>query len=114
MKKYIFSGRSDDTFGEYETSKDDYDNCASGEPIKFELKDANGFGFFVAGQYSPNGSGCWSIAVEPIDEDKYPDWEIKFVSPSDHNPCPYTMLLSIEAPDDAILTCLSRDPDNSD
>jgi hypothetical protein len=36
-KTLRFEGFSDDTFGEL-TTREDYDNCASGEPITFLVK----------------------------------------------------------------------------
>jgi hypothetical protein len=55
MKTLRFEGYSDDTFGEYAVTRDDYDNCASGEPVEFlitapSLPEA---GMVVTGQHCP-------------------------------------------------------------
>ena len=117
MKTYIFAGFSDDTFGEYAITKDDYDNCASGKPIAWKLTTPDGNGFYISGQYSPHHSGGWSISVEPIETDgaeieidTYPFWPMRFASPVGHKigPALYSMVLEIDAPDDAVLVCMER------
>jgi len=115
MKTYIFAGFSDDTFGEYAITKDDYDNCASGKPIAWILSTPDGNGFVISGQYSPNQSGGWSIAVEPVEADSpcnegYPYWPMRFANPIGHEirPAHYSMVLEIDAPDDAVLVCMER------
>jgi len=47
MQEFKFEGCSDDTFGEYGVTNDDYDNCASGEPIRFQLTMPDGAGIIV-------------------------------------------------------------------
>jgi hypothetical protein len=39
MPTLRFEGYSDDTFGEYAHTNNDYDNCASGESIEFLVED---------------------------------------------------------------------------
>ena len=103
MKQLIFHGYSDDTFGEYGVFRDDYDNCASGSPIRFVVE-AGGNRLLVSGQYSPTNSGCWSIAVEPLNEDNMPNWKMYF----DKSDCSYSPALCIEVPDDVSLHCMER------
>lgn len=107
MKIYKFEGASDDTFGEYAVTSDDYDNCANGAPIRYRLATPNGAGIIVTGCYAHGvlGNGCWMIGVEAIDEDKQIDWQIT------HNPSHegYRGQLLVVAPDDAELVCLNRD-----
>ena len=73
-------GSSDDTFGVYGAGPDDdFDNCASGEPIVFKVSHGDD-AFFVVGQYGAR-SGGWCIGVEPCDEPDerhIPDWPMRF------------------------------------
>ncbi|QDU33780.1 hypothetical protein KS4_18370 [Poriferisphaera corsica] len=108
-KTYVFYGCSDDTFGEYNITNDDYDNCASNEPIRWRLKDSNGYGYFIDGQYSEKQSGCWSIRVEPIEENRNPNWPMRFANPSEYRATPYSMVLVVDAPCDATLVSLERE-----
>jgi len=101
MKRFQFMGNSDDTFGEYSETKDDYDNCASGEPIQYEVSLSDGSGILVTGIYGGKhgmGNGCWMIGVESLDEDKPVDWVINMY-PSHLD---YHNLLIVVAPDDAV------------
>lgn len=104
MKTLIFSGSSDDTFGH---QSDDYDNCASGEPITFQIKrgeDEDFEGLFVIGQYGIKKlPGVWSIGIAPIDEDcPLPDWEMEWSAQS------YSTVLKIKVPGDCEIKCLNR------
>ena len=108
-KTYRFEGYSDDTFGEYAVTLDDYDNCASGEPIKFELAH-DGAALIIVGQYCPESCGGWLIGVACFDEDNVPDWPVWL---STKGECPYSPALYIKAPDGAVLTCLNRDEGES-
>lgn len=108
-KTLIFRGYSDDTFGE-ETTGDDFDNCASGEPIRY-LITVPGVpgGVVLVGQYAPEGCGGWLIGAAPHDPDHadlpLPPWPILL------QPCadtPYSPELRIMVPDGAVLTCLER------
>ncbi len=106
MKRYIFQGSSDDTFGEYEQTSDDYDNCATGEPIQFRLSTPDGAGVIVTGMYcnEANRGDGWLIGAETLDEDKPIDWAIT-LHPSYEG---YRGMMRVDAPDDATLTCLNR------
>ena len=104
MKEFVFNGHSDDTFGEYKQTNDDHDNCASGEPILYELKKPDGAGILVSGTYSVNGTGCWMIGASLIDEDKPVDWKITMNISRDK----YFNEMVVEASDDAELTCITR------
>ena len=77
-----FEGYSDDTFGEIAHTKDDYDNCASGEPIEYLVAHrASGTGVVVTGQHCPGKSGSWMIGVANWDPDfadtDFPRWPMR-------------------------------------
>ena len=101
MKLLRFSGYSDDTFGEYGVTNEDYDNCASGKPIAFKVWSASAQdGLVVVGQYCPGPCTGWLIGVARADEDddKYlPAWPMRF----ERGDRSYAPTLVIEAPDDA-------------
>lgn len=100
MKKLKFQGYSDDTFGEYKETGIDFDNCASGSPIRFRLDSSEG-SMLVVGQYARLGTPCWVIGIGQVDEDVLiPDWEMRFSSEG------YTTVLTMTVPDDTTLTCL--------
>lgn len=107
MKEFIFMGCSDDTFGEYGVTQDDYDNCSSGEPIQYKLSVGDS-GLVITGCYASayvsKGDG-WMIGVSNLNEDKPVDWNISL------DPCfkGYKGKLVVVAPDNAKLTCLNRD-----
>ncbi len=101
MKKYVFEGASDDTFGEYNETQVDYDNCASGEPIQFKVQAPDGSGVLVTGIYGGKyemGNGCWMIGVESLDEDEPVDWDIR-TFPSYEG---YRNRVVIVAPEDSV------------
>ena len=108
MKTLIFGGSSDDTFGEITPRGDDYDNCASGEPIEWRIDSAEG-SLIVVGQYCPGSAGGWLVGVAPVDNERYtqaiPPWPIR-IRPGER--C-YSPELEIDVPDDATLRCLTRD-----
>ena len=106
MKAFKFQGYSDDTFGEYNITNDDYDNCASGEPIQYLLQTPDGAGIIVTGLYGHkiNKSVLWMIGVEAVSEQKTIDWEIT-IKPNHEG---YRNQLIVIAPDNAKLTCLNR------
>lgn len=98
MKTLKFMGYGDDTFGEYGTTKDDIDNCASCEPIQCVIE-ADGTALVVTGQYDRNGTGTWDIGISLQDEDlSYPDWDMRISFEE------YTTVLEIDVPDDFELT----------
>lgn len=105
MQEFKFEGCSDDTFGEYGVTNDDYDNCASGEPIRFQLITPDGAGIIVTGCYGEKlGNGCWMIGAELLDEDKPVDWKITMNIAHEG----YRNQMIVLAPDEAHLTCLTR------
>lgn len=75
IKTLVFSGYSDDTFGEWTTGMD-YDNCASMRPITFRIMDGDKVVLYVTGQYSRHHNGCWEISVCQPAEDDIPDIEM--------------------------------------
>jgi hypothetical protein len=100
MPTLRFEGYSDDTFGEYAVTNEDYDNAASGKPIRFRVE-ADGLALIVSGQYAPKGTGGWLIGVASIDEPNgddipLPPWPIRIGPGTDR---PYTPALYIDVPD---------------
>lgn len=92
-----FHGQSDDTFGEYGETYQDYDNCASGKPIQCIIDCEEHGRLLVVGQYSPDlSSGCWVISIGKVeDADVFPEWKIKL---GECQHVPYSMELEIEIP----------------
>jgi hypothetical protein len=105
-----FQGNSDDTFGLINDIGDDYDNCASMKPIRYQIT-AGGKGLRVTGQYSPGNSGCWLIGVEYAQEDHQPDWPCWFEFGPEHG---YSPTLCLQVPQDAVINCMERDVDGRD
>lgn len=108
MKTLIFGGYSDDTFGEITPRGDDFDNCASGEPIEWLIQSpSEGLGILIVGQYAPTDRGGWLIGASPWDPEHIdqppPNWPIRMMRRPD---CPYSLALEIDVPDDATLRCL--------
>lgn len=109
MKTLRFAGNSDDTFGEYGVTNDDYDNCASGEPIEFMVSSGTER-LMVTGQYCPSRmSGGWMIGVTSVIDPGGPDrpipaWPIRF----EQSEREYSPVLIIVAPDDVEVRCLTR------
>lgn len=103
MKYLRFYGNSDDTFGEYGVTDDDYDNCASGKPIAYKVSASDGE-LIVVGQYAPRptDSGCWMIGVMLVEDKPLPPWIITFESQHE-----YSHALAIEAPDDVKVECIN-------
>jgi hypothetical protein len=104
-----FEGYSDDTFGEYGATNDDYDNCASGEPIEYLVQDpVTGLAVIVTGQHCPGKSTGWLIGVSNgNDNAPFPAWPMRF-EPQDQ---PYgdEVRLVIEAPGSVAVRCLTRE-----
>lgn len=100
MKTLKFEGYSDDTFG---CDEADYDNCASGQPIVFNVV-SGGAGVVVSGQYAPVHCGGWLVGVstyDPTHDDvSLPPWPMR-IEPGSST---YTPALIIEVPDDAEVT----------
>jgi len=114
-----FEGYSDDTFGEYAHSNDDYDNCASGEPIEYlvlgpAVDGQTPSGIVVTGHYYPGESYSWMIGVANYDPDfedrNLPDWPMRIEPASSTR---YNPSLLIEAPEGVTLRCLTRDKEAS-
>ena len=110
MPKLIFEGHSDDTFGEYNHTKDDYDCCGSGAMIVFSVTDESE-GLNVVGQYA-NASwpdecpACWMIGVQPIEEDvPIPNWPMRFETAKNG----YSPRLVIDAPSGVVVRCMNRE-----
>jgi hypothetical protein len=101
MKTLRFEGFSDDTFGEL-TTREDYDNCASGDPIVFLVSSSEG-SLLVTGQYCPGDATGWQISIARADEDDdtpIPAWPMRI----EHAERSYSPRLVIEAPDDVTVT----------
>lgn len=92
-----FHGQSDDTFGEYGETYQDYANCASGKPIQCIIDCEEHGRLLVVGQYSPDlSSGCWVISIGKVeDADAFPEWKMKL---GECQHVPYSMELEIEIP----------------
>lgn len=97
----IFYGASDDLF-EIEGSK-------AGEPDEIDPSSAvkimaGDIGLIVVATYAPaNAVGCWAIGICQIEEDQpLPDWPMKFTTGAPS--LGYSVVLTIEAPDDAVMT----------
>lgn len=112
MIELIFEGYSDDTFGETNHFKDDYDNCASGEPIEWLVRNDN-YAIVVTGQYCPGSSGSWMIGVANHDPDAldvdFPTWKMMIQVQSNlHKDHGFNPQLVIHTPDDVTIECLQR------
>lgn len=108
MKTFAFEGSSDDTFGECTPRGDDYDNCASGEPIEWLLRAPNGESLLVVGQFCPGIATGWLIGVARADDNDdtpLPSWPITIVPGSRE----YTPRLIVDAPDGTTLSCFQRE-----
>lgn len=102
MKRLRFYGHSDDSFGEYGLTDLDYDNCASGKPIRFRLS-AEGKSIIITGRYNRNkGTGTWDIGVSVEDENNCPDWYIEIDLEG------YSSILKVTVPDGFVLECLEN------
>jgi hypothetical protein len=110
-----FEGYSDDTFGEVEHFKDDYDNYASGEPIEYlvlgpAVEGEEQLGIVVTGQHCPGNSGTWMIGVANYDPDysdrDLPRWPMRIEAQDYRNG--FQPSLVIEAPIGTTIKCLQR------
>jgi hypothetical protein len=104
-----FEGYSDDTFGEYLLTGDDFDNCASGAPIRWRVTHPDVLGgVIVVGQYAPGDASGWLIGVVPFspgrDDVPLPAWPMWF----ERGEFAYSPALYIEAPEGVEVTCLER------
>src|SRR5687767_1544276 len=101
MIKLTCEGSSDDTFGVYGAGPDDdYDNCASCEPIVFRVSSVSDGSLLIVGQYAPKfAGGVWLVGIVPDasdDEHPIPEWPMHF----QRSERPYSPQLIIEAPND--------------
>ena len=109
MKTLVFEGHSDDTFGEETTTND---NCGNGRPIVLRVE-ADGQGMYVWGLYSYEAPSecpaCWVVGLQQLDEDRrLPPWPMTWgVSDGGYSP-----KLTVEAPDDVVvsLACYDGEP----
>ena len=103
-----------DTFGEYDQTHDDYDDCGACQPIEYKLTSADG-AVIVVGQFSGTIEGSWRIGIANADWPEgggsndsecmpIPDWAMRFKQSEQE----YSPALEIEVPDDTKLTCLTR------
>lgn len=109
MPTLCFEGHSDDTFGETQHFRDDYDNCGTGATIEY-LVSADGHAIVVTGQHCPGNSGTWMIGVANHDPDNddvdFPKWPMR-IEPQDYRNG-FQPQLIIEAPDGVEIKCLCR------
>jgi hypothetical protein len=110
-----FEGNSDDTFGEYAATNDDYDNCASGKPIEWVVTSPSspGVGLVVTGQHCPGESGSWLVGIASYDpefnDNAMPAWPARFVPDQRRAAGQRNPVLEVDVPADFILICLQRD-----
>ncbi|WP_333679929.1 hypothetical protein [Dyella sp.] len=110
MKTLIFGGYSDDTFGEVTPGGDDFDNCASGNPIEWLVESASEHcSLIVFGQYCPSHANGWLVGVAPHDESgddlPLPAWPMRIKPNPDR---PFEFALEVDVPDDTTIRCLQR------
>lgn len=112
-KMLVFSGYSDDTFGEYAATNRDYDNSASGQPIEWLVTSPDGEKLLVVGQYCPGAAGSWLVGVGTPDEGgddvELPDWPISI----EQSERAYSPMLMVNVPVGSTMRCL-QDEDGED
>jgi len=110
VKQLKFHGYSDDTFGEYGVTMDDYDNCASGSPIQWLVESPSQHtAFVVVGRYDEDTDGVWEVGIRQYAEGTaIPQWPMRF----EHDE--HSAILLIDCPDDVAVTCLNRAPADKD
>ena len=117
MKTLRFEGYSDDTFGEYGVTDDDFDNCASGKPIEWIVTSPSqpGVGLVVTGQHCPGMAGSWLIGIASYDpefnDNALPSWPARYVPDLRRARGQRNPVLEIEVPDDFNLRCVQRSDD---
>lgn len=115
MKTLRFEGHSDDTFGEYGVTNDDYDNCASGTPIDWIVTAPSqpDVGLVVTGQHCPGLSGSWLVGISSYDPKFHdlamPSWPARFVPDLSRAAGQRNPVLEVDVPDDFVLRCAQRD-----
>lgn len=106
MKTGRFYGGSDDLFeaaGAFREEMGCYDT-----PGVFRLDSPAEGRLFVVGHYAPAGTDAatWCIGVQQVDEgDPIPPWPIRMT----RGEVPYSIVLEIDLPDDAVLTSVNSD-----
>jgi len=115
-----FEGCSDDTFGEVEHFRDDYDNCATGKPIEYLVLGPlvygqEQLGIVVTGQHCPGNSGSWLIGVANYDpkfsDSDFPRWPMRIEAQNYRNG--FQPSLVIEAPEGVTIRCMQRQSDDA-
>ena len=104
----LIEGYSDDTFGEYETTTIDHDDCGVGSIRIYRIIDPEGVGLDICGQYNPKGTpGYWRINVQVDETDSLPDWPIS-IKRGERS---YSPALIVDAPEGSTLRliCPSED-----
>lgn len=99
MKTLRFEGYSDDTFAEYGTTGEDYDNCAADTPIQCTVDCGEQGRAMVVSQYSRIScdNGCWTIGLSKVGEDDVlPRWGYRFRQ----GDRVYSPVLEMDVPDD--------------
>lgn len=106
----VFAGYSDDTFGEYALTNDDFDNSASGKPIEWLVTAPDGEQLLVVGQYCPGAANGWLVGVARYgddDEADMPEWPMS-IAPGERS---YSPALLLSAPVGSTIRCLQREDD---
>lgn len=106
----VFAGYSDDTFGEYALTNDDFDNSASGKPIEWLVTAPDGEQLLVVGQYCPGAANGWLVGVARYgddDEADMPEWPMS-IGPGERS---YSPALLLSAPVGSTIRCLQREDD---
>ena len=104
-KTLEFSGYSDDTFGEFHSGID-HDDCANGSLRIFRVTFGRS-GLLVTGQYGVLPDGVWMVGIGQLAEGvAIPDWPMRWTNE------PYSPVLSIEVPEDAVVELVqpAKDP----
>lgn len=110
MKTLRFEGHSDDTFGEYNVSHIDDDDCATHTHRAFRVS-AGGESVVVVGVFAPTHTpGSWVVGIQLDDVDgdgggPLPSWPMRFVKA--HRP--YSPALEIDVPDDVVVELVGRE-----
>lgn len=114
MRKFEFSGSSDDCVDIDGTRNDEPDDghvSSTRRSVGFRLtyfadsmnrQAGLESGLIVVATYSPLGDGCWCFGVQPLAEDvpMPEDWIVRIRAASNT----YSPILSIECPDDVRLS----------
>ena len=111
MKPLRFHGYSDDTFGEYGRTGQDFDDCGEGQIRICRVQDPRGEGLHVIGVY-PTMPGrwprdfpaCWTVGIAPLVENGHlPPWPMIWYQDG------YTPVLELDAPADVTLEWMQEE-----